>query len=51
MFINMKEDMAKQQAMFDRECEQAENDWENMARERKEMKYLNDQLLAQFTDL
>ena len=51
MFADMKEEMAKQQALFDRERELSEQDLENTAREREEMKCLNDQLLAQITTL
>jgi len=48
MFVDMKE-MAKQQALFDREREWSEHDRENTTRERKELKCLNDQLLTQIT--
>jgi len=46
MFAEMEES-AKQQVMFDHERGQAEQDWENVARELEEMKRLNDQLLVQ----
>ena len=49
MFVDMKKEMAKQQALFDREWEQAVIDRDNVAREREELKHLNDQLLAQIT--
>jgi len=41
----------KQQILFDREREQAAHDRENAAREREELKCLNDQLLAQINTL
>jgi len=41
----------KQQALFDRELEQATHDQENTAREREELKHLNGQLLTQITTL
>ena len=44
MFADMKEDMAKQQSLFERE--QVAHYWENAAREWEELKRLNDQLLA-----
>ena len=50
MFADMKEEMAKQHALFDRESEQATLDRENAARER-ELEHLKDQLLAQITAL
>ena len=46
MLAYMREEMAKQQAMFDRERKQAAHDRENVAREWGEMKCLNDQLLG-----
>jgi len=46
MFADMKEEMAKQQTLFEREQEQATHDRENAASEREELKHLNDQLLA-----
>ena len=51
MFADMKEEMTKQQTLFDREREQAAHDRENTAREQKELKHLNDQLLAQIIAL
>jgi len=51
MFADMKEEMAKQQALFDHEREQAAHDQENAAHEREELKHQNDQLLAQITTL
>ena len=42
----MKEGMAKQQALFDCEQEQATLDGENMTHEWKELKYPNDQFLV-----
>jgi len=41
MFADMKEEMVKQQALFDREREQVVHDWENTAREREKLKDLN----------
>jgi len=46
----MKE-IAKQQALFDREREKATHDRENVAYEREELKHLNDQFLAQIITL
>jgi len=51
MFADMREEMAKQQAMFDCESEQAAHYREDATREREKMKCLNDQLLAQITAL
>ena len=51
MFTDMKEEMVKQQALFDHERERSEQDRENTAREWEEMKCLNDQLFAQITTL
>jgi len=51
MFADMKEELTKQQALFDCEWEQAEHDREHAAREREEMKHLNDQLPAQIAIL
>jgi len=51
MFTDTREEMTKQQVMFDREREQTTHDRENAAREWEEMKRLNDQLLAQITIL
>jgi len=45
----MKEDIAKQQALFDHEQEQAAYDRENETHEQEELKRLKDQLLAKFT--
>jgi len=47
MFADMKEELAKQQAMFHREWEHAEQDREHTVRELEETKHLNDKLLAQ----
>jgi len=47
----MKEEMVKQQAMFNRKRERSEHDRENTAHEREEMKCLNDQPLAQIIAL
>jgi len=46
MFADMREEMAKQQAMFDCEPDQATHDRENAARKLEEMKRLNDHLHA-----
>ena len=46
MFTDMKKEMAKQQALFDRKREQAALDRDNVAREQEELKHLNDQLLS-----
>jgi len=54
MFANMKEEMAKQRALFDCEWGQPEQDRESMARmarEREETKCLNNLLLAQIEAL
>ena len=51
MFAGMKEEMAKQQALFDRKWEWSEQDRENTASEWEELKYLNDQLVTQITTL
>ena len=51
MFVDMKEEMAKEQILFDREQEQAEGDREDAASEQEEIRCLNDQLLAQITIL
>ena len=50
MFVDMEE-LAKQQAFFDRKREQAEQDREHAVREREEMIHLNDHLLAQIVVL
>ena len=50
MFTDMKE-MAKQQALFNREREQATHDRENAACEQEELKRQNDQLITQITTL
>ena len=47
----MKEELAKQEALFDHERGRAEQARENVTREREEMKRLNDQLLTQITAL
>ena len=47
----MMGEMAKQQALFDCEREQAALDRDNTAREREELRHLSDQLLAQITTL
>ena len=49
MFAGIREEMAKQQALFDHERKQAAHDRENTACEREEMKCLTDQFLAQIT--
>jgi len=51
MFTDMKGEMVKQQALFDREPEQATYDRENAACEWEEVKRQNDQLFAQITTL
>ena len=51
MFADMREKMAKQQALFNHEREQVAHDRENVACKREEMKCLNDQLLAQIKTL
>ena len=51
MFADIKEELVKQQALFDHQREQAKQDQEHAAREREKMKHLNDQLLAQITVL
>ena len=51
MFTDMREEIAKQQALFDRKHEQAAHDRENATCEGEEMKRLKDQLLAQITAL
>ena len=51
MFADMRKEMVKQQALFDRERKQAAYDQENTTREWEEMKHLNDQLLIQITAL
>jgi len=50
MFADMKKEMAKQQALFDREREQS-HDRENVVCEWEDMKHLNNQFLAQITIL
>jgi len=46
MFADMKEEMAKQQALFDRDQEQVTLDRENATYKQEELKHLNDQLLT-----
>ena len=51
MFADINEEMVKQQALFDREWEQATHNRENEAHEQEKLKHLNDQLLTQITVL
>ena len=51
MFEDMREEMAKQHDLTDREREQGAYDRENASCEREVMKHLNDQLYAQITAL
>ena len=51
MFAEVREEMEKQQALFDRDREQEVHDQENAVREREEIKHLNDQLFVQITTL
>ena len=51
IFTDMKEEMAKQQSLFDREREQASLDLESVTCEWEELKYVNDQLLARIIAL
>ena len=48
MFVDIKEEMSKQKALFDHKLML---DRENTTHDREELKYLNDQLITQVTTL